>query len=288
MVAITELNTGSAHAVIVPELGGGIASLNVDGCPVLRPWTGDESSTFSLASNILVPFSNRISGGGFDWAGTHHPIEANWVGEALPIHGDGFQKSWSITQNGASAQLTLEGGAIGPWQYSAVQDVRLSEAEFEIILTVTNTGSHNLPFGCGFHPWFPRNRATRVSFEASGVWLENAQFLPTKELKLTNAPEWDFGTARPLPLGWINNAFTGWEGTAGIYQNEDAMSCLVEASGNLNTAIIYSPNAQADFFCFEPVSHPVDAFHLPGTPGLQELARGQSMKAAMKISWRSE
>lgn len=288
MVTLTELNAGSARAIIAPELGGGIARLDIDGRPVLRPWAGDESNPFSLASNVLVPFSNRISQGGFRWAGTKLAIDANLEGEEYPIHGDGFQKAWSVSQSKSSARMELRGGAIGPWRYSAVQDVQLFDTEFEISLTVTNTGSHSLPFGCGFHPWFPRNAETRISFAAKSVWLQNAQFLPTEELELTAAPEWDFRTSRPLPLGLINNAFTGWENSARIHQNKDAMPCLLESSGNLSTAIVYSPDANADFFCFEPVSHPVDAFHLDGQPGLTELAPGQSMSAKMKISWSLE
>lgn len=77
-------------------------------------------------------------------------------------------------------------------------------------------------------------------------------------------------------------------GVARIHQNDDAVSCQIKASANLNTAIVHSPNEQANFFCFEPVSHPVDAFHLPGNPGLQEIAPLQSMSAKMSISWEPQ
>jgi aldose 1-epimerase len=53
-------------------------------------------------------------------------------------------------------------------------------------------------------------------------------------------------------------------------------------------AIVYSPNENADFFCFEPVPHPVDAFHLSGSPGLKDLAPYRSLNANMKISWNLE
>jgi len=288
MVKLTDLKAGVARVVIAPELGGGIAHLEVGDRPVLRPWDGDASNPFTLASNILAPFSNRISQGGFDWAGESHAVEANLTGEAFPIHGDGFQKAWSISQSGSQAQLMLLNGDIGPWRYRAVQDIELSETALEIMLTLTNTGPDSLPFGCGFHPWFPRNAGTRVSFDAKAVWLENEQFLPTQKLYLRDAAEWCFGTKRPLPAGWINNTFSNWEGTARIYQNQDAYPCLIQASENLSTAIVYSPGENTDFFCFEPVSHPVDAFHLSGSPGLKELAPHQSLKASMKISWNLE
>jgi aldose 1-epimerase len=39
-----------------------------------------------------------------------------------------------------------------------------------------------------------------------------------------------------------------------------------------------------DHFCLEPVSHPIDAFHLPGQPGLQLLQQDESLTLA--VSWR--
>ena len=78
-----------------------------------------------------------------------------------------------------------------------------------------------------------------------------------------------------------NNISSSWS-----LLNLDSISCKITASNNLQTAIIYSPNDKSDFFCFEPVSHPVDAFNLPGRPGLEELASGHSMIASMSIMWK--
>ncbi|MFK7674070.1 aldose 1-epimerase, partial [Pseudomonas sp. 2024-204] len=40
--------------------------------------------------------------------------------------------------------------------------------------------------------------------------------------------------------------------------------------------LVYCPPGQ-DFFCFEPVTHPVNAHHLPGHPGLTLLHKGQTL-----------
>jgi aldose 1-epimerase len=48
----------------------------------------------------------------------------------------------------------------------------------------------------------------------------------------------------------------------------------------------YSPSNKADFFCFEPVTHPVDAHNLPGGPtanGLRVLAPREAMTAACRF-----
>lgn len=285
MVERIELTAGAACLALVPELGGGIALLDFGDRPVLRPWLGNQEHLFSLACNILVPFSNRISRDGFEWNNVHHSITPNFPGERFAIHGDGFQKRWHCEYSGTKARLFLNEGAIGPWNYRAEQRIQLSECGLSIELSITNTGNIALPFGCGFHPWFPRTSASRLTFKAQGVWMEDKHHLPTEYCLLANTPDWDFSVPRALPAKPINNAYEGWQHIAHITQNENAVSCEITASNALNTAIVYSPGSDADFFCFEPVSHPVDAFNQPGYPGLRELPAGQTMQVGMKLKW---
>ena len=54
-------------------------------------------------------------------------------------------------------------------------------------------------------------------------------------------------------------------------------------SPELGVFIVYSPSRDADFFCFEPVSHPVDAHH---GEGLTVLEPGELMSARMRLGWR--
>ncbi len=291
MARLHELQSGIARLVVAPELGGAIARLGL--ChngyerPVLRPWSGNsEDGLFALAANTLAPFSNRISNGGFDYNGNHYKIPPNLKGEACPIHGDGFQKPWIITAQSANTiRLVLEKGSIGPYLYHAEQLFSLSEKTCKIELTLTNTASEELPFGCGFHPWFPRNSKTALAFKADSVWLEDKNYLPTKKILLGQNPVWDFQTLRKLPAHWLNNAYNGWSGHARIVQEEDLVSVEVTASDNLSYAIVHTTGSICDFLCFEPVSHPVDAHNISGRPGLKILKPGQSLNCWMQLSW---
>ena len=57
--------------------------------------------------NLLVPFSNRISGGGFSHEGRFHPLERNTPGP-YPIHGNAFQTPWTVVETSPhSAVLRL-------------------------------------------------------------------------------------------------------------------------------------------------------------------------------------
>lgn len=279
------LAAGAARLEVVPAMGAGLAGLWVDGRPALRPWSGRAGDgPFALAFNLLAPFSNRIAGG-FDLDGRRIALAPNLAGEPWPIHGDAFQRPWQVAEAGAqSARLVLDEGAFGPWHYRAECRYDLAPGRLDIALALENRAAERLPYGLGFHPWFPRSPATRLGFAASGVWHETADHLRAADHPAPAPPEWDFAAARPLPEGFINNAFAGWGGSCEIVQGPEAAGLRMTAPG-LSTLIVYSPSAAADFFCAEPVSHPVDAHNLPGRPGLTDLSPGETLAAAMTLAW---
>ena len=286
MVETLELAAGAARALIRPADGAALAGLWVDGRPVLRPWTGGPGDgPFALACNLLAPFSNRISGG-FTWQGQYHALAPNLPPEPFPIHGDAFQRRWQVADaDRAGAALTLAEGAFGPWRYEGHLRYTLTPGGLQARLTLTNRAGATLPYGLGFHPWFPRDAQTRLAFRATGVWHEDARHLPAGDHPRAPSEAWRFDTSRPLPAGWINNAFDGWAGSLVIEQGDDVVSTTLHADAPLSTLILFSPGREADFFCAEPVSHPVDAHNLPGTPGLIALAPGEALTAAMRLDW---
>lgn len=280
------LAAGSAKAVVLPEEGAGLAGLWAGADAVLRPWPGQAGAgPFALACNLLVPFSNRISGGGFAQGGARHDVPPNLPGEAFPIHGDGFQRAWQVAGQGADhATLSLPDGRIGPFAYTATVRYRLMPRRLTADLSLTNAAAQTLPYGMGFHPWFPRGPKTWLQFRANGRWPETAAHLPATAAPVYLSDGGPWASPAPLPEGWINEGFSGWPGEARILQGPGARSLTVTARG-LDTVILYSPSSRAPFFCFEPVSHPVDAHNLPGQPGLIPLAPGQSLAATMTLTW---
>lgn len=281
-----ELASGPAKALVLPELGGGLGGVWLGERTVLRPWSGNvEEGPFALSNNILAPFCNRVSRP-FSWAGQEVSFKRNMESEAYPIHGDAFQKAWEVEeQSEGRIVLTLRDGEAGPLLYTARLTYALSSGGFHSELTLTSRAAGPLPFGLGFHPWFPRNAGTRLHFPASGVWMSNAEHLPSGEGPDAVPADWNFAKGTTLPDGLIDNAFEDWGGTAQFEQGPGAVPLTLKASGNLTRLHVYSPAADADFFCAEPVAHPVDAFNLPGMPGLQVLEPGESLTGWMDLSW---
>ena len=279
------LRAGRAEAEVAPERGAGLAGIEVGGRPALSARAGrPEGSPFALAMNLLLPFSNRISRP-FAHEGRVHALSPNLAGEPFPIHGDAFQRPWEVlSRTDRSARLRLPEGRFGPYRYEAEVTYGLTPGSLAATLEVTSRSACPLPFGLGFHPWFPRTPATRVRFSATGCWPQDDRHLPATTGPVPVPPDRDFGVPMALPPGWMNLGFSGWDGEAEIRQDDTAVSLRVSAP-SLSTLILYSPSAEAPFLCLEPVSHPVDAHNLPGQPGLVRLAPGESRSATMTLRW---
>jgi aldose 1-epimerase len=282
---VIALSAGAAEALVAPDMGGGLAALTVSGRSVLREWSGRaEDGPFALALNLLAPFSNRIAGG-FDFDGRRYDLAPNLPGEPFPIHGDAFQRAWKVAaRSGRSVTLALPEGEFGPFRYAAQVVYRLAPGDIEIALRLTSQARVPLPFGGGFHPWFPRSAATRLRFDAAGHWPEDARHLPASKTPEPVPSDRRWSEPAPLPAGWINAGFSGWNGAAEITQGAGSVSVRLIAH-NLATIILFAPSREVGFFCLEPVSHPVNAHNLPGQPGLSTLHPGESLTWSLNLKW---
>jgi aldose 1-epimerase len=133
------------------------------------------------------------------------------------------------------------------------------------------------------HPYFPRTANTRLQAPAEQVWLCDAATLPTERVALP--AEWDFQQLKTLPKALVDNGFCQWNGHCLIQQPDLGFELECRAHGS-DYYLLYCPPG-LDFFCVEPVSHPVNAHHLPGRPGLRLLEQGQSMALGLSLHYRA-
>jgi aldose 1-epimerase len=243
------------------------------------------TGAFALGCFLLIPFSNRISGGGFHHSGRFHALAPNLPYSQYPTHGNAFSLPWSIRAVSThSVTLDLASVGPGPFRYSAGVRYTLNDTCLGIDLLVRNDGPADLPFGLGLHPWFVRTPLARLSLFAQGFWSEDADHLPDS-FHPAGTGTFDFRDGAPLPSGWINSAFTGWDGRARLEWPERQLAVEIEAEPPLTTAIVFAPSPDRAFVCIEPVSHSVDA-HNSNAPGIappQILQAGETLRARTLI-----
>jgi aldose 1-epimerase len=257
------LRSAQLHAEVVPDIGGGLARLDLlrDGQQheVLRGLdpAAQSAAPGQLACFPLVPWSNRIAPEGFTFEGRQVRPVPNRAGEPCPIHGHGWQQAWQVDQQSAThVALSMEHRDDATFSYHAQLVYRVAEAALQVDMTVMNNGPVPMPFGLGLHPWMPRT--DDVVLRTSSVF--------------------------PLPASSIDQAFAGWNGAAQIrWPGKDV---TLDIGADMDYYILYAPAGGA-FFCFEPVDHMINAHNLPGGPaanGLTVLAPGQSLARRVTFS----
>jgi aldose 1-epimerase len=280
------LTDGAARCGLLPQVGGSIASWSVSGQEMLR--TAGESGVaardpYATAGFPLVPYSNRIGQGSFEWRGKPITLARNFPPEPHAIHGVGFERAWQLQtreRNSAVLRLTHRPDAVWPWAFDARQRISLTDDLLILEFEAVNLESQAVPLAFGFHPYFPRNGA-RLTFHAQGVWLSSDDGLP-RELVKPSGP-FDFSKGAPVENADIDHCFTGWNGVAIIAWPDKAQALGITASRELSNAVVYI-RRELDAFCFEPVPHINNALNARDpASAMPVIAPGESFEASIRF-----
>ncbi|MEW6318382.1 MAG: aldose 1-epimerase, partial [Pseudomonadota bacterium] len=233
----------------------------------------------------LLPFSNRIRDGRFEWGGREVHL-APHPGQAHAMHGLVHARAWTVEK------LTASSIELGlryvpevdnwPWPFTATQTLVLTESGLEAVMTLRNDGDSSMPAGGGFHPYFARTADTRLQFEAATMWPTDAGEVAVRREPIT--PREDFRHARALPDAALSVYYSGWQRRAVVSRAGRVLT--LSADDPLDHFILHAPHAQP-YFCLEPISHVADAINLAaqgweGT-GLRALAPGETLLMRMQL-----
>jgi aldose 1-epimerase len=288
------LRSGPLGVVLAPAVGGAVARFWSDGIgsavELLRPAPARaiaQRDPWAMACFPLVPWSNRIRLGRFAFGGRTVTLAPNRLPERHAIHGLGFQASWGVVDLDP-ARAVMEhrhAGGAWPWAYRALQSARLTPTGLELTLAVTNEGDAAMPAGLGWHPYFPRTRETTLTARVGGLWLTDAEVLPTDCVAPPPGQDPRHGLA--VDRVALDNAFVGWDGQAVVAWPERRARLRLTAAPPLGTFVVYTPPGQS-FFCAEPVSHITDAFNLAAAgqadTGMLTVAPGESVHASFTLA----
>jgi aldose 1-epimerase len=282
---LIELEDNLTHLTLAPAVGASIVNWRgrASGQPLLRhsdQQALDTGLPGKLGCYPLAPWSNRIAQGGFDNPDGWLALTLNSLTDPLPIHGSAWQQAWQVVSQSAD-EVVLELLCDTPFAYRAEQRFCLRGGELSITLRVTHLADNPAWHGLGLHPYLPRTAQTRLQAKASQVWMSDASKLPTGLAPVPAA--WDFQTLKTLPEGLVDNGFCQWDGRCLIEQPELGYTLECQATG-ADYFLLYCPPGLG-FFCIEPVSHPVNAHHLAGRPGLKLLEHNQSIQLNFKLKY---
>lgn len=322
------LESADVRLEIDPELGAGVRRLDLTGAlgtglgaatePVAlwRPAPPASRYFNDLACYSLLPWSNRIAAGRFDFGGRVVQIRPNWP-DGTAIHGDVHSRPWRILDRSpVSARLGFRCADFAemnwPWAFAATTRYELeterdwSAVHFE--LTLTNEDTTAMPAGGGWHPYFLRRvgRTGEVELRANvtgryptravmatgpaavdevSAWLAAGGRLETRELD----------DVFPTEAGGLR-ARLHWAGPVGAAD----LHAEYAADTSCGHFVLYIPVERegtaarsGSFFCAEPVSMVNDGFNLaargqPGT-GVRTLAPGETLtlRSSLRL-WRGD
>ncbi len=277
------LRAGAAELVLAPEIGGAVVDWRWHDLPIFRATdltTLARNDPRTLGSYPLVPFSNRIAGRRFTWAGTTYDLPEQFGGYA--IHGVGWLRQWTLAAHDAtSALMTLVQAPCAEWPFAlrAWQRFALTEDALVSVIGVQNADRCAWPAGIGQHPYFPRTPDVRLTMRTGSVW-QNAESgrIPTHR---TAVPaEWDHSMGMSVGGAVIDHSFAGWDGQAVIDYPSRGYSMSLSADEPFRHVVYFVPEGR-DFFAVEPVSHMSDAIHRMDTEadhGLTILQPGQQLE----------
>lgn len=256
--------------------------------PLLRD-APDNADALSSSCYPLVPFGNRVKDNRFEFEGQEYLFTANTAWDRHYLHGEGWQSPWGVDEQ-TSDRIVMSFRHHGdgtPYTYRATQAFALTANALQVTLFVENEGEKALPFGLGWHPYFPMTPQTTLLAPAKKFWTEAEGWLPGEA---TDIPaDLDFSEPSSLPHRWVNNGFEDWSGEAVVSWPERGTRLRLTADPLFQHAFVFvsdtafDPQFKRDYFCFEPMSHLANGHNLPGLGGLQILSPGEVLSGSIGL-----
>ena len=276
---ILQLARGDSACSLLPLAGGSIGSWRVAGQYMLRAATS-QGDPLQAASYPLVPYSNRIMNGRFEWNGRQIRLQPHPIAMPHSIHGVGWLHGWDVVESEADfavLRYSHVGDADWPWPFLAEQRFKLGPDSLTLDLLARNLADEAVPLSFGHHPYFDSAGAS-LQFTASGFCENGNDDLPVSETAV-EGPR-NFALARPVGEQPFDNLYTDWHGEAEISWAGRALGLDIES--DLPHAQLYVPQGQT-FFCFEPVAHRTDSVNRD-QGDMPVVAPGETFSASIRFS----
>lgn len=197
-VVLLNPKTGE-KAVILPEIGAVLVELELI-CEnhlvelIHLPGEKPIGENDLYPSALLAPWVNRVRNGNYSFEGRNYQLPINESNLGNAIHGFLARRKFEISEekcNEDSAEVSFIHNYTGdfpgyPFPFIFTLTYKLSS---EGLLTVNfnckNTGEKNMPFACGWHPYFKiaeaEIRHLEITFNPTLKYISDAQMIPMSD-----------------------------------------------------------------------------------------------------------
>lgn len=245
MVACTIQDNSGTQAVILPEKGATVISLQKDGREFLYCDRENLASPERPRCGIpfLFPIFGRLKDGKYTWEGREYAME---------IHGFGHTSLWKVTKHTeASLELVLEAAgetlAQYPFRFRVTLEFALEQGALTIRQTYENPDEKPMPYNYGFHPYFLTERLENLRVETTADTFF--------DFAVGGKPFGQGSVSLTMPEGAPETgaAFMGVHGPT-ILQNEaEGRRLTMEFDESFHTHVLWA-QAGKRFLCVEPVN----------------------------------
>jgi aldose 1-epimerase len=272
------LEAAGWRALLLPEQGAAFAALEHRGVAVLEPLAGRNPNATPAGAFWMVPWTNRLDGGLFPWAGQRYVFPITHPREGNALHGLARAMPWHVERSGPAHAVLTQRLRQLPFDYAARLEISLGEGGLDMALHLEQVGEASCPLGFGWHPWFARPPGCVLRFSAAHKLQCDARKLP-----IGAEPCIGVEGGEDIWLG-TDGHYPGWNGVA-VLQRPDATVTL-EATGDWAHNLQFYAPAEHPVLCLEPVSHVPDVINRPALAPfgpMRVLARGETLEGRIHL-----
>lgn len=276
------INLAAGHySATILTVGAALGSLTHDGHDLVLRSRVDKLSDAFLGKT-LVPWPNRVAGGGYPWGDRMHYLPVNDLPNNAALHGLLCWQEWQVVDARADSVTLTAFLAPRPgyeWPLECTTTFHLDPDEgLGVTIDSVNVGAEAAPYGVASHPYICLGGRPADTYEltvpAELVYTMDDNQVPGATVPVSEGGA-DFRTTRRLGRTALDHPFTGFpDGVWTIRVTEPSSGLGVELSSDVRYAQLYSADAIGrTALAVEPMSCAPNAFNTGD--GLVRLAPGE-------------
>ena len=294
---VTLLNPQTGEKVVIlPEMGAALVELELIGENKLvqlihLPGEKTIGENDLYPSALLAPWVNRVRNGNYSFEGRNYQLPINESNLGNAIHGFLARKKFEISEekcNDELAEVSLIHNYTGdfpgypfPFIFTLTYSIS-SKGTFTVNFKCQNTGQTNMPFACGWHPYFKIANADishlEINFSPTLKYISDAQMIPMAEESVSI----------PMPVQFsettLDNVFKLESPTEHLTELSDRESkislFLKQNSVEFPYLVVFAPHSE-NCVAIEPMTGNTDAFNTGD--GLQVLSPNEEFTSLVEI-----